>query len=162
MLWESNFLSHIFKEDEPAALSPPLLSSSAPSHLHHIFTHHPQHQTHLFHLQLIPSTTPQPSTMQLTHLFTLLASPLLLSVLAAPQGSTYNDALQHIKADHPGISDTDASTAAWGYIEALANMEFDKAAPTGIVSLIGLSFDDGEVTDAVDRLPVMMVSRLGA
>lgn len=102
--------------------------------------------------------------MQLTHLFTLLASPLLLSVLGAPQGSTYDDALQHIKADHPGISDTDASTAAWGYIEALANMEFDKAAPTGIVSLIGLAFGDGEGhrTNRVDRLPVMRVSRPGA
>lgn len=86
--------------------------------------------------------------MQLTHLFTLLASPLFLSVLAAPQGSTYDDALQHIKADHPGISDTDASTAAWGYIEALANMEFDKAAPTGIVSLTGgrLTMASGALT----------------
>ena len=76
--------------------------------------------------------------MKLTQVFTILASPLLFSVLAAPQGSTYDDAVQHIKADHPGISDADASTAAWGYIEALANMEFDKAAPTGLVSLTNL------------------------
>ncbi|KAK1829596.1 hypothetical protein QBC39DRAFT_384105 [Podospora conica] len=72
--------------------------------------------------------------MKLTQVFTILASPFLLSVLAAPQGSTYDDALQHIKADHPGISDADASTAAWGYIEALANIEFDKAAPTGLTA----------------------------
>ena len=70
--------------------------------------------------------------MKFTQVFALLASPLLLSVLAAPQGSTYADAVEHIKAEHPGISDADASTAAWGYIEALANMEFEKNAPTGL------------------------------
>lgn len=65
--------------------------------------------------------------MKPIQILTLVLSPLIFSASAVPQRSKFDDAVAEVKATYPGISDADATTAAWGYIEAQANMAFDAA-----------------------------------